>query len=91
MGSGETFTSLTNAGGLFDQINAGKLTGNLTVNITSDLTAETGWIGLNAWVNNGGTYTVTIHPVGNRIVSGITVNGGNGSVITNKWSNRTYN
>ena len=81
VGSGETFTSLTNAGGLFDQINAGELTGNLTVNITSDLTAETGSIALNAWVNNGGTYTVTIHPVGNRIVSGITVNGGNGSVI----------
>ena len=82
VGSGETFESLTNAGGLFDQINNGELTSNLTVNITSDLTAETGWIGLNAWVNNGGTYTVTINPVGNRIVSGITVNGGNGSVIS---------
>ena len=35
-------TSLTNAGGLFDAINAGELTGDLTVNITSDLSSETG-------------------------------------------------
>ncbi|MBK6282650.1 MAG: hypothetical protein IPF54_08275 [Draconibacterium sp.] len=82
VGSGGDFENLTNPGGLFDQINAGELTGNLTVNITSDLTAETGAKALNAWVNNGGTYTVTINPVGNRTVSGITVNGGNGGVIT---------
>ena len=82
VGIGGDYTSLTLAGGLFDQINAGQLTGNLIVNIISDLTAETGLKGLNAWVNGpGGPFTLTINPVGNRTISGITVNGGNGSVI----------
>ena len=82
VGTGGDFASLTLVGGLFDQMNSGSVTGNLTVNIISDLTSETGAIGLNAWANGtSGPFTVTIHPVGNRIVSGVTVNGGNGSVI----------
>ena len=82
VGSGGNFTSLTNPGGLFDLINAGELTGNLTVNITTDLTAETGAKPLNAWINNGGTYTMTINPVGNRIISGATFNGGTANLIS---------
>lgn len=82
VGTGGDFASLTLVGGLFDNMNSGELTGNLTVNIISDLTAETGLKGLNAWANGtGGPFTVTINPVGNRIVSGVTINGGNGSVI----------
>lgn len=81
VGTGGDFSSLTLAGGLFDQINAGQLSGNLTVNIISDLTSETGAKGLNAWVNNGGTFTVTINPVGNRTISGATFNGGTANLI----------
>lgn len=81
VGSGGNFTSLTNPGGLFDQINAGELTGNLTVNIISDLTVETGAKALNEWANNGGIYTVTINPVGNRTISGATFNGGTANLI----------
>ncbi len=93
VGTGGDFPSLTNAGGLFEQINIGTLIGNLTVNIISDLTAETGAVKLNAWINGtGGPYTVTINPVGTRIISGngpsysagaglITLNGTNGFII----------
>ncbi|MBK8467480.1 MAG: choice-of-anchor J domain-containing protein [Chloracidobacterium sp.] len=65
--SGCDYASLTNAGGIFAALNAGALTGNLTVNITSDLAAELGTVALNQQVEEGGgagTYTVTIKPNG---------------------------
>ena len=67
--SGCDFTSLTNndAGGAFKAINDRVLTGNLSLQITSDLTAETGAVSLNAFA---APYTVTIKPVGApRLVS----------------------
>ena len=75
VGISETITSLTNANGLFDKMNNGALTASLTVNITSDLTSESGTIGLNQLAEDGigaGTYTLTIKPSGvARTVSGI--------------------
>ena len=63
VGSTETITSLTNAGGLFELINNGALTGNVTVNITSDLAGELGTNALNQWSEDGaGNYTMTIKP-----------------------------
>ncbi|MGE5313103.1 MAG: beta strand repeat-containing protein, partial [Acidobacteriota bacterium] len=87
--SGADYTSLTNPGGLFTDINDGKLTGNVNVQIITDLTAETGAVGLNAWTSAGGPFTVTITPVGARTVSGssmqsaglIALNGANGLTI----------
>ncbi len=75
VGTSETITSLTNANGLFDKINNGALTGDLTVNITSDLTAETGVIGLNQFAEDGVLsglgYYLTIKPTGAaRLISG---------------------
>jgi Domain of unknown function DUF11/Thrombospondin type 3 repeat len=72
VGSGETFPSLTNAGGVFEAINNGVLTGNATVNITSDLTAETGAVALNQFAEEGpGGYTLTFKPSGAaRAISG---------------------
>ena len=69
VGSGESFTSLTNPGGLFEAINNGALSANLTVNITSDLTTESGAIALNEF---SGGFTVTIQPSGGaaRLISG---------------------
>jgi hypothetical protein len=65
VGSGQSITSLTNPGGLFDQLNNNVLTGNLVVNITSDLTNESGQIGLNQLTEEGaGNYTITIKPSG---------------------------
>lgn len=65
VGTGETYTSLTNAGGVFAALNAGVLTGNVTINLTSDLTAEGGTIALNQLAEDGvGGYTVTIKPSG---------------------------
>jgi hypothetical protein len=67
VGTGEAYTSLTNPGGLFEAINNGGLSANVTVNITSDLTAETGAIALNQF---SGGFTLTIQPVGARVISG---------------------
>ncbi|MFN0278954.1 MAG: beta strand repeat-containing protein, partial [Pyrinomonadaceae bacterium] len=72
VGSGETYTSLTNAGGIFAAINAGALTGNVTINITSDLTTEIGTNALNEWSEDGGSgYTMLIKPSGApRLIQG---------------------
>jgi hypothetical protein len=74
VGTSETITSLTNAGGLFEALNNGVLAGNLTVNITSDLTAETGAVALNTLVEEpvASNFTLTIRPSGGaaRTVSG---------------------
>ena len=42
VGAGETYTSLTNTGGIFEFINNSEVTGNITINITSDLSASSG-------------------------------------------------
>ncbi len=72
VGTGGTFTSLTNPGGLFEALNEAGLSGNLTVNVTSDLTAETGAVALNQLTEVGaGGYTLTIKPSGAaRTISG---------------------
>lgn len=68
VGTGETFTSLTNTGGIFEFINNNAVTGNVTINLTSDLTAETGTVGLNAFET---PFTLTIKPSGApRAISG---------------------
>ncbi len=62
VGTGQAFTSLTSAGGLFAKINRAGLSGNITVLITSDLT-EDGLESLNEWIETGaGNYTITIQP-----------------------------
>ncbi len=72
VGSGETITSLTNNGGLFQALNAGTLSGSLTVNLTSDLTVETGTHSLNQLTESGaGGYTITFQSSGAaRLISG---------------------
>jgi len=73
VGPAETITSLTNAGGIFNLINTGVVSGNVTINITGDLTAETGTNALNQWAEEGiGNYTVTIVPsaAATRLISG---------------------
>jgi hypothetical protein len=83
VGTGETLTSLTNAGGLFAAINAGVMTQDVTVTITTDLTAETGAVALNQAIEEGagaGTYRLRIQPAGVRVLSG-TVGGAALSLI----------
>ncbi|MEP6667270.1 MAG: hypothetical protein ABJA81_12555, partial [Nocardioidaceae bacterium] len=72
IGTGETITSLTNPGGLFQQMNAGTISGNVTVNVTSDLTAETGTIALNQQVETGaGNWTIFFQASGGpRLIEG---------------------
>ncbi|MFN4121879.1 MAG: beta strand repeat-containing protein [Flavobacteriales bacterium] len=73
VGSGGTYPSITNAGGLFQSINNAALSGNLVAEIISDLTAESGLHALNEWVELGaGNYTLTIRPSNNtaRTISG---------------------
>lgn len=88
VGAGEAITSLTNAGGVFDLINQAVLTGNTTFRITSDLTAETGAIGLNRIIEEGaGNYTLMIVPSGApRLISGST----NGPLIRLSGADRVH-
>ncbi len=65
VGEGGDYPTLTGtqiSTGLFTAINSLGLSGNLTVNIISDIT-ETGFTALNQWTETGGSgYTVTIQP-----------------------------
>ncbi|OYU97544.1 MAG: hypothetical protein CFE21_04425 [Bacteroidetes bacterium B1(2017)] len=72
VGIGQTYTSLTGVGGLFEAINNGSITSNITAVITSDLT-EDGTNGLNQINETGlGNYTVSIVPDGTteRLIAG---------------------
>ncbi|QYO65804.1 Calx-beta domain-containing protein [Leptolyngbya sp. 7M] len=99
VGTGEVFTSLTNPGGVFQAINGAGLNGDLTINITSDLTAETGAVALNQISEFGaGGYTLTIKPSGAaRTISGtgatnnglINLNGADRVVIDGSLSGGT--
>ena len=78
--SGCDFTSLTNndAGGAFKAINDRILTGNLLLQVTSDLTIETGAVSLNGFA---APYTVTIKPDGApRLIS---CNGASSFIVLN--------
>jgi hypothetical protein len=61
VGAGGDFPSLTNPGGVFDALNATGASSNVVINITSDLTGETGSVALNQLA---GGFTVTIKPSG---------------------------
>lgn len=66
VGEGGDYTSFTNAGGLFEQLNAGSVEGNLTINVISDITSESGLVALNEFAS---PYTITVNPAGNRTIS----------------------
>lgn len=73
VGTGQTYTSLTNTGGLFEAINTLGASSNLTINITSDLVGETGTVPLN---EIPGGITVLIRPTGAaRLITGASTNG----------------
>ncbi len=66
--SGADFTSLTNANGLFDSISRATLNGDIFVEITSDLLAESGAYALQQWNEVGvGNYRLYIRPDGNTL------------------------
>ncbi len=65
VGAGQVYTSLTNPGGLFEFLNTRAIAGNIFVEITSDITNETGAVVLNQIAEDGpgaGTFSVTIRP-----------------------------
>lgn len=72
VGTGETYTTLTGSGGLFEAVNNLGLGANLVVNVTSNIT-EPGTFALNQWSESGvGNYTLTIQPssASEKIISG---------------------
>lgn len=73
------YSSLTNTGGLFEDLNLGVVTGDLTIKIITDLPSEAGTVALNQWTNDaGGSFSVTIKPEGSRLITnspGIILNG----------------
>jgi Carboxypeptidase regulatory-like domain len=69
VGAGGTYPSLTNTGGLFEAMNTAAFTGNTVVNIITDLTGETGTVGLTSSL---GGFAVLIKPSGGpRTISGV--------------------
>lgn len=77
VGTAQTYTNLTGAAGIFAAINAGTVTGDITINITSDLT-EDGVNQLNALNETGvGGYKVKIVPADGTLktISGAVANG----------------
>jgi len=81
IGASGTYTSLTNAGGLFEAINFEGLNGNLTAEILDANLSETGLNGLNPILSGCvGGYPLTIRPA-----SGVTtlVEGSNATALIN--------
>ena len=68
VGAGATFTTLKS---FFDAVNAGVVTGNITVNVTGNST-ETATASLNQWTEEpaGSNFTMLIQPVGARTITG---------------------
>ena len=64
VGTGGTYPSFTTATGLFQALNQATLSGNVVVNVISDISIEDGANALNQWNESGtGGYTLTIQPV----------------------------
>ena len=61
VGTGGTYTSLTNAGGLFEAINNNVVSSSITATIISNITGELGTFALNEFAPG---FTVTIKPTG---------------------------
>lgn len=70
--AGCDYASLTNDGGLFAAINAAGLSGDLVIDVASDLAGELGTHALEEWAEEGaGGYTLLIRPTGGaRTISG---------------------
>lgn len=90
VGTGETYTTLTGVGGLFEFLNTKTLSGNLTINITSDI-IEDGVTSLNAlgeepYSNN---FSITIQSSSNvtRTISGTAVASGSPMINFNGTDN----
>lgn len=93
VGTGGNYPSLTNPGGIFEAINLSGATGNITINIISDLAGETGTHPLN---EIAGGFTVLIKPSGApRAITGssatslIKLNGSDGVTIDGSTSGGT--
>ncbi len=71
MGTGQTYTTLTGIGGLFEDINSRVVGGDIDVNITSDL-VEPGTVALNEYASDDPSYRITIKPSAatQRLISG---------------------
>ena len=89
VGSSGTYSTFTVAGGLFSAINTNGLSGNLTVQVISDITTETGAVQLGAFPSCGGPYTITIQPDGAnlRTIEGGPYVSGTGLIAFNGASN----
>lgn len=84
-GSGQNYPTLSGTGGLFEAINNGYVTGNITATVTSN-TVETGAVALNEWTEyNSGTCSLT-----GTTVYRLTVQS-DGSVRTLEGTNLVYN
>jgi autotransporter-associated beta strand protein len=87
IGTAGDYPNLTGVGGLFDAINRGYVTGNITANIISDI-AENGAVGLNQWQEFNASPTCTLKTVPDFT---LTVQSNDASIRTISGTNLTYN
>ena len=82
VGPGETYTSFTAANGLFSRLNAGALTGNLTVLVTGDISIEDGANRLNALTEEptGSNFIIRVQP---SAAATRTITGASNTIATN--------
>lgn len=86
VGTGGTYQAFTTASGIFNAINQATLSGNLTINVVSNITIEDGVVALNQWAESGlGGYTVTIQSStnANRDISSIAAGYNGAAIATN--------
>lgn len=93
VGTAGNYPSLTNAAGIFDALNNLGATSNITINIISDLSGETGVVALNELASG---FQVTIQPTGApRTITGsingalIKLNGADGVTINGSTTGAT--
>lgn len=84
VGTGQAYTSLTMPGGVFEAINATFVSGDVTINITSDLNGEDGVVALNEFSPG---FNVLIKPSGGP--RSITGSGATGIIRLNGADNVT--
>ncbi|MFM7774117.1 MAG: hypothetical protein ACKO9V_04610, partial [Candidatus Kapaibacterium sp.] len=97
--TGATWSSLTNTAGVFDSLNKALIIGNVVIEVTGNLTAETGTVALNqmTYDQSGIPYTLTIRPAAGTTdtISGsfagglVRLNGADAVIIDGRRSGET--
>lgn len=93
VGIGGNYGVFTTANGIFNAINNATLSGNLTINVVSDINTEDGSVPLYQWAENtSGPYSITIQSSSNTLRSITNTTGGTSGLFRMDGADRvTFN